>query len=179
MTVVLAGLVLVLGAPAASAHEGPIRLELAGDGAHGVNVLVTWKKDGHPVEEIVSATLVATSSDGRSFGPVPLMSSPEGQNLYHAAEPLPSGEWRVTATATKPSKARTTVKVTARDLAAAPVAVATPLVPGPKAAAPVALVDDEDPMGMPLKIGIIAVAAAIAIAAWIGLARRRGRYGRR
>ncbi|MEW1848189.1 hypothetical protein AB0392_60390, partial [Nonomuraea angiospora] len=122
LTVLLAGLMLVLGAPAASAHGGPIKLEVTGDGADNVNVLVTYKKDGHPVTEIVEATLKATSADGRSFGPVPLRSAPEGQNLYHSAEPLPSGEWRVTVTATEPAKAKATVKVKAGVVAASPVA---------------------------------------------------------
>ncbi|MGW2151593.1 hypothetical protein ACWCOT_45350 [Nonomuraea bangladeshensis] len=123
---------LVLGAPAAHAHGGPIKLEVTGDGADNVNVLVTYEKDGHPVTEIVAATLTATSSDGRAFGPVPLRSAGEGQNLYRSAEPLPSGEWRVTVRATEPAKAKKTVKVKA-GVVAAPVAATTPA-PGPTAA---------------------------------------------
>lgn len=187
LTVLLAGLVLVLGAPAASAHGGPIKLEVTGDGADNVNVLVTYKKDGHPVTEIVEATLTATSADGRSFGPVPLRSAPEGQNLYHAAEPLPSGEWKVTVKATEPSKAKATVKVKAGVVAAAPVATTAP---GPvqatapaqahahdKAAATATVADEDGAMGMPLKIGIIVLAALAALAAWIGLARRHRHAG--
>lgn len=186
-TVLLAGLVLVLGAPAASAHGGPIKLEVTGDGADNVNVLVTYKKDGHPVTEIVEATLTATSADGRSFGPVPLRSAPEGQNLYHAAEPLPSGEWKVTVKATEPSKAKATVKVKAGVVAAAPVATTAP---GPvqatapaqahahdKAAATATAADEDGAMGMPFKIGIIVLAALAALAAWIGLARRHRHAG--
>ncbi|MGI5158834.1 hypothetical protein [Microbispora sp. CA-102843] len=178
LTVLLAGLVLVAGAPAASAHGGAIKLEVIGDGDHNVNVLATYKKDGHPVTEIVEATLVATSADGRSFGPVPLRSSPEGQNLYHSAEPLPSGEWQITVTATEPSKAHATVKVKAGDIAASPVAATAPA-PGQategapdKAAVAATVADDEGAMGMPLKIGIIALVALAALAAWIGLAWR-------
>ncbi|MET9248824.1 hypothetical protein [Nonomuraea sp. NPDC003709] len=194
LTVLLAGLMLVLGAPAASAHGGPIKLEVTGDGADNVNVLVTYKKDSHPVTEIVEATLKATSADGRSFGPVPLRSAPEGQNLYHSAEPLPSGEWRVTVTATEPSKAKATVKVKAGVVAASPVAATAPApgqatgqatAPAPgqatgqataparnKAAAPATVLDDRGAMGTPLKIGIIVLVALVALAAWIALAWR-------
>ncbi|MEU7916694.1 hypothetical protein [Microbispora bryophytorum] len=170
LTVLTAGLVLMLGAPAAFAHSGPIKLEVTGDGADNVNVLVTYKKDGHPVTEILNATLAATSSDGRSFGPVPLRSAPEGQNLYHAAEPLPNGEWRVTVTATEPSKAHTTVTVQAGEIAASPVAATGPASVKERSAAQD--MADEGAMGMPLKIGIIALVALLAVAAWFGLVRR-------
>ncbi|MFE2094387.1 hypothetical protein [Streptomyces sp. NPDC059460] len=158
-TVLFAGLVLLLGAPAASAHGGPIKLEVTGDGSHDINVLVTWKKDGDPVSDLVEATLVATSTDGRSFGPVRLNSAPEGQNLYHSAQPLPSGQWRVTVTTTKPARAQATANVTARDIAA------------PKKAA--ALPDRGNPIGMALKIGVSAVVAAIGVATWRRLVHRK------
>ncbi|MGP3961804.1 hypothetical protein ACTWPT_38005 [Nonomuraea sp. 3N208] len=183
LTILLAGLALVLGAPAASAHGGPIKLEVTGDGADNVNVLVTYKKDGHPVTEIVEATLTATSADGRSLGPVPLRSASEGQNVYRSAEPLPNGEWRVTVTATEPSKAKATVKVKAGVVAAAPVTATAPTpdqatAPAQnKAAAATTVVDDEGAMGTPLKIGIIVLAALAALAAWIGLAWRHNRVG--
>ncbi|MGW4823235.1 hypothetical protein ACWEP4_30750 [Streptomyces sp. NPDC004227] len=157
--VLFTGLVLMLGAPAASAHSGPIKLEVSGDGSHDINVLVTWKKDGHPVSDIVAATLVATSTDGRSFGPVRLNSAPEGQNLYHSAQPLPSGQWRVTVTTTKPAMAQATADVTARDI------------PAPKKAA--AVPDPGNPIGMGLKIGVIAVVAAVGVAAWRRLVHRK------
>ncbi|MFI7642917.1 hypothetical protein [Nonomuraea sp. NPDC049400] len=178
LTVLLAGLTLVLGAPAASAHGGPIKLEVTGDGADNVNVLVTYKKDGHPVTEIVEATLKATSADGRSFGPVPLRSGPEGQNLYHSAEPLPSGEWRVTVTATEPSKAKATVKVKAGVIAASPVAATAPATgqaTAParnKTAAPATVMDDQGAMGTPLKMGIIVLVPLVALAALIALVWR-------
>ncbi|MEW9551953.1 hypothetical protein [Nonomuraea sp. NPDC050783] len=195
LTALLAGLAPVLGAPAAAAHGGPIELEVTGDGADNVNVLVTYKKDGHPVTEVVEATLRATSADGRSFGPVPLRSAPEGQNLYHSAEPLPNGEWRVTVTATEPSKARATVKVRAGVVAAAsPTAPAPTPAPTPapgqttgqttasartRAAAPATATDDRDPTGTPLRIGVIVLAALLALAAWIALARRHRGGARR
>ncbi|MGW2206901.1 hypothetical protein [Streptomyces sp. NPDC001774] len=118
MAVLLALIALLLSAPAASAHNGPISLEVAGDGAHGVNVLVTWKEDRHPVRDNVIGTVTATSTGGRSFGPVKLISASEGQNLYRAAQPLPTGKWRVTVVTAEPVKAEKTVDVTARDVPA-------------------------------------------------------------
>ncbi|XVQ83695.1 hypothetical protein ACQP2K_33395 [Microbispora siamensis] len=203
IALLLAGLALMLGAPAASAQGGPIKLEVTGDGADNVNVLVTYKEDDHPVTAIVMATLVAKSADGRSFGPVPLRSAPEGQNLYHAAEPLPAGEWKVTVKATEPSKASKTVKVKAGVVAAVPQAATTTLAPDKAAAtgpAPGSAPDQaaagapatgktvdraaaasaqEADDSTPLKIGLIAFAAAVAVAAWIVLARRKNLYSRR
>ncbi|MFI7233189.1 hypothetical protein ACIBO5_59290 [Nonomuraea angiospora] len=113
---------------------------------------------------------------------MPLRSAPEGQNLYHSAEPLPSGEWRVTVTATEPSKAKATVKVKAGVVAASPVA-ATALATGQatgqatapernQAAAPATVMDDQGAMGTPLKIGVIVLVTLVALAAWIALAWR-------
>ncbi|MEU8199212.1 hypothetical protein AB0C10_36055 [Microbispora amethystogenes] len=176
VTLLLAGLVLVLGASAASADNGPIKLEVIGDGGHNVNVLATWKKNGQPVEEIVEATLTAKSADGRSFGPVQLMSASEGQNVYQPAEPLPNGEWSVTVTATKPSKARATTKVTAQDLQASPMAAAEALTRDRAAAA---AADSDDSSGSLLKIGIIVLVAVLALGAFAVIMRRRGLYARR
>ncbi|MET8161642.1 hypothetical protein ABZT47_35235 [Sphaerisporangium sp. NPDC005289] len=177
MTVLLSGLALLLGASAASAHGGPIKLEVVGDGAHNINVLVTYKEDNHPVTETVTATLLATSTDGRSFGPIPLRSSSEGQNLYHAAEPLPSGEWKVTVTATDPGKAHKTVKVTAQDPTApaeqaaaspAPLNNAAPKAPAlDNAAAAAAEPGDDSPLGTLLIIGALTLAAATAAILWL------------
>ncbi|MEU8363086.1 hypothetical protein AB0C27_44440 [Nonomuraea sp. NPDC048882] len=202
LTVLLSWAGLVLGAPAAHAHGGPIKLEVMGDGADNVNVLVTYKKDGHPVTEIVAATLTATSSDGRAFGPVPLRSAGEGQNLYRSAEPLPSGEWRVTVRATEPAKAKKTVKVKAGVVAAPVAATAAPgptaapapgsttapapgttAAPAPgQASAPAHLheaaagaagkTDGDGAMGSVLRIGVIVLAALAALAAWLVLAHR-------
>ncbi|WP_431921758.1 hypothetical protein [Nonomuraea jabiensis] len=125
---------------------------------------------------------------------MPLRSAPEGQNLYHSAEPLPSGEWRVTVPATEPSKAKATVKVKAGVVATSPVAATAPstgqatdqatsqatsqatgqaTAPARnKAAAPATVMDDQGAMGTPLKIGIIVLMALVALATWTALARR-------
>jgi nitrogen fixation protein FixH len=177
VTVLLAGLTLLFAAPATAAHRGPIKLEVTGDGAHNVNVLVTWKRDGHPVTDVVVAKLVATSTDGRTFGPVPLRSSSEGQNLYTSPEPLPSGAWDVTVTATEPAKARVTTKVEAKDIVAA--APATAAAPRPRAAVAAPVAGSEDAAATPITIGIIALAVMVALDIWIVLARRSRLYARR
>ncbi|MEU0565028.1 hypothetical protein ABZ297_06490 [Nonomuraea sp. NPDC005983] len=167
--VLLAVLVLLLGAPAASAHGGAIVLEVAGDGDHGVNVVATWKKDRHPVRDTVIGTMAATSADGRSFGPVKLVSAPEGQNLYRAAQPLPTGVWRVTVTTTEPAKTKKTVDVTARDLVAPEPSQATnapPQLAGAPAQA--AATDLGSPAGTPLTT-IVVIAVGLAAAAVAGV----------
>lgn len=80
-------------------------------------------------------------------------------------------------TATEPSKAHATVRVKAGDIAASPVAATGPA--QNKAAATSTVADDEGAMGMPLKIGIIALVALLAVAAWIGLAWRNRASARR
>ncbi|SNT33857.1 hypothetical protein SAMN05216276_103525 [Streptosporangium subroseum] len=173
--ILLAGLGLLLGAPAASAAPGsPIALEVAGDGGRNVNVLFTWKKDGRPVTDIVAATLFAKAPDGRTFGPIPLKSAPEGQNLYNAAEPLPAGEWKVTVTATKPTEARKSATVKAQDIVLP--AAAAPASSTVRAAA-LAERAQEGSSDLPLKIGIIAVAVVAAIAIMFVLVRRRNVSG--
>ncbi|MFB7224665.1 hypothetical protein [Streptomyces sp. NPDC056227] len=157
VAVLLAVIALLLGAPAASAHGGPISLEVTGDGDHGVNVLATWKKDRDPVEETVIGTVTATSTDGRSFGPVKLVSASEGQNLYHAAQPLPTGKWRVTVTAAEPVKAKKTVDVTARDIPAPDPSQAAATDPGGPAGSSLATI-------VVIGVGIAALAVAGAVA---------------
>ncbi len=171
--VLLAGLGLLLGAPAASAASGsPLALEVVGDGGRNVNVLITWKKDGRPVTDIVAATLLATAPDGRTFGPIPLKSAPEGQNLYNAAEPLPVGEWKVAVTVTKPAEVRKSATVKAQDIVL------------PKAAAPASTTalaeraaQENSSDDLPLRIGVIAAAAVAAVGIMFVLVRRRNVSG--
>jgi hypothetical protein len=183
VTALLAGLTLLLGAPAASAHGGAIELEVTGDGADNVNVLVTWKKDRHPVTETVIGTLTAKSEDGRSYGPVKLRSSPEGQNLYHAAEPLPTGEWKVTVKVSEPSKARKTFTATAKDPAVVAAAATSPqdgpaapaqgdatapgkdgaAASGQKDAVASGAAEDGGPLGTLLIIGVATLAHAVGV----------------
>ena len=172
--ILLAGLGLLLGAPAASAApSSPIALEVAGDGARNVNVLITWKKDGRPVTDIVAASLLAKAADGRTFGPIPLKSAPEGQNLYNASEPLPAGEWKVTVTTTKPAEARKSVTVKAQDIKL-PAAAA---VPASSTALAERAAQESSSDDLPLQIGIIAAATLAAVGIMVVLVRRRNVSG--
>ncbi|MEU8385317.1 hypothetical protein [Streptosporangium sp. NPDC048865] len=174
--VLLAGLGLLLGAPAASAvsavSDSPIALEVAGDGGRNVNVLFTWKKDGRPVTDIVAATLLAKAADGRTFGPIPLKSAPEGQNLYNASEPLPAGEWKVTVTATKPVEARKSATVKAQD-------IVLPATTAPASTAALAerAAQESSSGDLPLQIGVIVAAVLAAVGVMVVLVRRRNVSG--
>ena len=115
----LAALVIAVlflpGAPAA-ADPGPLALAVTGDGAHGVNVVVTWKQTGKPVLEPVDMTFTAIEASGQKFGPVQLVSSGEGLAFYESPRGLPNGTWRVMVTATKPRAAQESVTVVSRDV---------------------------------------------------------------
>ncbi|WP_068707607.1 hypothetical protein [Oerskovia enterophila] len=113
---VLAGAVLllasVLGAAPASAHGGEIILSIGGDGAGGVSVNVTYKTDGHPVEEIVDVMVTAVSAEGTEVGPIQLSSASEGVGWYTSApDVLGEGNWTVTATTTTPVATTATTQI--------------------------------------------------------------------
>jgi hypothetical protein len=114
-TVVLAAAltVLVPAAPAA-AHDGPVTLEVAGDGAGGVTVRAVFTKDRHPVEDGVRLVLTATGEGGRTAGPIQLNQAPEGRGFYASGTVLTPGEWTVTVSAPQPHPGKATVTVTAR-----------------------------------------------------------------
>jgi len=104
-------LCLVSFAAPASAHGGPITVEVGSDGAQGVTAVVTYVNDHHMVSGQVDMTMSAVARDGRAIGPIRLVASAEGQAFYAAEQPLPPGTWSVTVVATKPSPAQQTVDV--------------------------------------------------------------------
>lgn len=96
-------LATMLGAAPAGAHGGDIILSIGGDGAGGISVNVTYKTDGHPVEEIVDVMVTAVSDQGTEVGPLQLSSASEGVGWYTSApDVLSDGHWTVTATTTTP-----------------------------------------------------------------------------
>ncbi|MHA7135607.1 hypothetical protein [Oerskovia turbata] len=96
-------LATLLGAAPAGAHGGDIILSIGGDGAGGISVNVTYKTDGHPVEEIVDVMVTAVSDAGTEVGPLQLSSASEGVGWYTSApDVLSDGHWTVTATTTTP-----------------------------------------------------------------------------
>ncbi|MEV4535005.1 hypothetical protein AB0J82_14355 [Asanoa sp. NPDC049518] len=106
-------LALVPGLPA-YAHDGPVTLDVAGDGAGGVTVRAVYTKDKHPVEQAVGLVLTATGEGGRSVGPIQLRPSAEGQGFYSSGPVLTPGEWSVSVTAPDPHPGTAKVKVQAK-----------------------------------------------------------------
>jgi hypothetical protein len=96
----------------ASAHGGDLQIDLGTDGAGGIDALVVWAGDQHPVEETVDVTVEAVSDGGEEIGPVRLMSAPEGVGWYRS-EPglLAEGHWTITARTTEPSEHEVTTEV--------------------------------------------------------------------
>jgi hypothetical protein len=117
-------MVLVPGAPA-FAHDGPVTLEVAGDGATGVTARATYKEDGHAVEG-VRLVLTATGEGGRTVGPLQLAPAPEGRGFYASGAVLTPGTWQVTVTAPAPHPGTATVRVAARAAQTPPPAPVAP-----------------------------------------------------
>jgi hypothetical protein len=143
----------------ASAHGGPIALDVRGDGGQGVTVTVSDARDHHPVETQVDLSFTAVNAQGRTVGPVALVASNEGRGFYVSEEPLPVGRWTVTVTATRPSPATKTVSISA---------VVLPPVSNPAPA----------PGGLPamaVVLGSAAIAAVLAVVGFFGAALIRRR----
>ncbi|MCM4080992.1 hypothetical protein [Paractinoplanes hotanensis] len=118
---VLTGLVLafVPVAGPAWAHEGKLKLEVAGDGATGVTVQAKHA-DGHRLEAVVRLVVSATAADGQAVGPVQLEPAGEGQGFYASGPILTPGDWRVTVRAPAPYTSEATVAVRAKAAQTAP-----------------------------------------------------------
>jgi hypothetical protein len=106
-------LALVPGLPA-YAHDGPVTLDVAGDGAGGVTVRAIFTQDQHPVEDGVRLVLTATGEGGRSVGPLQLSPSSEGRGFYTSGAVLTPGSWDVAVTAPAPHEGKALVKVQAQ-----------------------------------------------------------------
>ncbi|MBN0041113.1 hypothetical protein JN535_13165 [Cellulosimicrobium cellulans] len=109
----LGAVVALLGVAApASAHGGDVVISLGTDGEGGISANLTWKVDGHPVEEAADVSVTAESAAGETVGPLTLSSASEGVGWY-TSEPgvLAEGNWTLTATITEPSAATATAQV--------------------------------------------------------------------
>jgi hypothetical protein len=121
----LAGLLLAIlpAAGPASAHNGKLKLEVAGDGAVGVTVQARHA-DGHRLDTPVRLVLTATAAGGRTVGPLQLEPAGEGQGFYASGPVLTPGSWQVTVSAPAPHTGKATVAVQARAAQSAPAQVA-------------------------------------------------------
>ncbi|MBM7820673.1 hypothetical protein JOE63_003150 [Cellulosimicrobium cellulans] len=111
--VLLGAVVALLGVAApAAAHGGDVVISLGTDGEGGVSANLTWKLDGHPVEEAADVSVTAQSAAGQTVGPLTLSSASEGVGWY-TSEPgvLAEGNWTLTATITHPSEATASAQV--------------------------------------------------------------------
>ncbi|MEV4617172.1 hypothetical protein AB0J74_00450 [Asanoa sp. NPDC049573] len=104
---------LVPGLPA-YAHDGPVTLDVAGDGAGGVTVRAVYTSDKHPVESGVRLVLTATGEGGRTVGPLQLNPSAEGRGFYTSGAVLTPGSWDVAVTAPAPHEGKGSAKIQAR-----------------------------------------------------------------
>nr|MDT0657494.1 hypothetical protein [Micromonospora sp. DSM 115978] len=152
-TAVLAGLLLVLPVAApAQAHTGPLRLDVAGDGATGVTIQATYA-DGHPLDKLVRLVLTATAPGGRTVGPIQLEPAGEGQGFYSTGPVLAPGDWSVNVSAPAPNKTEVVVQVQAKAGQTPPAPAAQP--------AP----DRSEPAGLdlwrwwPVGLGLLVLAA--------------------
>lgn len=111
--VLLGAVVALLGVAApASAHGGDVVISLGTDGEGGISANLTYKIDGHPVEESADVSVTAQSAAGETVGPLTLSSASEGVGWY-TSEPgvLAEGNWTLTATITHPAEATATAQV--------------------------------------------------------------------
>lgn len=128
----------VLYAPAAAGHGGPYEITLTPDGAGGFQMFAHYETDGHLVEAVMDPVVEATATDGRTAGPVSLVSSAQGKGRWVTSEPLlDNGDWTVTVSTTTPEEASTTVEVIVEPLEA-------PVEPEPIEAAPEAAAGEAD-----------------------------------
>ncbi|PJJ62422.1 hypothetical protein [Compostimonas suwonensis] len=149
---------------AAQAHSGPYELRVSTDGAGGLNLTAQYVEDQHVVDAIMDPVATATATDGRTAGPVPLISSSEGEGLWITEEPfLDEGQWSVTVTTTTPEAATVTV-----DMAVVPLADA------PATTAETQSTAEADGGALTAWLWVIVAVVAVAVvAAWFLVGRRR------
>lgn len=157
---VLAGLLLAIlsAAGPAWAHNGKLKLEVAGDGATGITVQARHG-DGHQLETLVRLVLTATAEGGRAVGPVQLEPAGEGQGFYATGPVLAPGKWRVTVRAPAPYAGEATVEVRAEAAQSAPAQVA----PVSAAKRGGSLQTTPSSSWGPVVLGVLAVLAIVAV----------------
>ncbi|GAA2077401.1 hypothetical protein [Microbacterium hatanonis] len=117
LALLLAAAFVLLAPGAARAHGGPIQLTIGPDGIGGVSLYAQYVRDGHMVNEIIDPLVTAKADDGRTAGPVSLVSSSEGQGRWVSEQPfLGEGRWTVTVRTTTPDVAETTAVFTVTEL---------------------------------------------------------------
>jgi hypothetical protein len=95
--VVLLGVLAVLlgGALPASAHGGPIDVDVADDGTGALTLVATWREDGHRVGPEVDFTGTATGPDGQVVEGLDFALQAEGEGFRVSTTQLAAGDWDV------------------------------------------------------------------------------------
>ncbi|WP_406194156.1 hypothetical protein OH807_04575 [Kitasatospora sp. NBC_01560] len=95
----------VLGPAAlpAAAHGDTVHLDVTGQENGHVTTVATFENDHDPVTREFAGTLSATSADGRSAGPWPMVAVPGRPGTYTTREILPAGHWKVSVDCAFPS----------------------------------------------------------------------------
>lgn len=147
------------------AHDGKLKLEVAGDGATGVTVRARHA-DGHQLDTTVRLVLSATAEGGRTVGPVQLEPAGEGQGFYTSGPILTPGDWRVTVRAPAPHPSTVTVKVRAKAAQSAPAQAAAVARRGAEPA-------ESGVRWWPIGLGVVALLVAALVL--VPVVRRRHR----
>ncbi|MDF2847464.1 MAG: hypothetical protein K0R97_1446 [Oerskovia sp.] len=167
-------LAAVLGAVPASAHGGDIILSIGGDGAGGISVNVTYKTDGHPVEEIVDVMVTAVSDAGTEIGPLQLSSASEGVGWYTSApDVLTDGHWTVTATTTTPVATTATSQIDVVPPPAAPAPAEGDTEVGAEGEGASAAAASDEGAGVPTTALVVGGAVLLLAAGAVLVLRRR------
>ncbi|MGI5215354.1 hypothetical protein [Plantactinospora sp. CA-290183] len=91
------------------AHDS-LRLTVQHDGHGSVWVTAVWR-DGHPVTEVISATVSARESAGRLIAPEPMRPGPSTGTVVYPGT-LAAGRWTVTVDADRPGRGSCTAVLT-------------------------------------------------------------------
>ncbi|MQS17747.1 hypothetical protein F7Q99_37560 [Streptomyces kaniharaensis] len=102
-SVALAAAAVLPAAAPAAAHGDTVHLEISGAQNGHVTTVATFENDRDPVTKEFAGTLSATSADGRTVGPWPMVAVPEHPGTYTTRETLPAGHWRITVDCAFPS----------------------------------------------------------------------------
>lgn len=175
----LTAALVAVGSPA-SAHGGPINVEVSQDGLGGVYVFFFYEEDAHPIQAILAATVEGRSSTGEVVAPIPLSSASQGVGIWETAPgAFAPGQWEITVKISDPTLYEETVamQITLADvvdddeIAAANSAANAASTAESSAAAstdPVAMVGQWWPLA--LGVGVIVIAGIVVV-----LVARRGR----
>ncbi|MGW2250827.1 hypothetical protein ACWCXH_11560 [Kitasatospora sp. NPDC001660] len=144
----------------ASAHGDTVHLDISGVQNGHVAAVATFENDHEPVVEEFAGTLAATSGDGRTAGPWPLVAVPGHPGTYTTRETLPAGHWRITVDCAFPSLGHGEREL---DVEAAAITDPAPAMSGATPAGP-SVPSSAAPTVSPVVSSVVPAASAAALA---------------